>query len=99
MIDIKKYKMLTPAISTLNLDEEIEVFLRNDEVEVVPPDCTDKIDLREVRGIKSKDFNLAFTNHTEDYIKKAQKREDFLQSFYYMFDFEVGEWVSKVCYI
>lgn len=95
MIDIRKYKLLTPSTATLNLDSEITVYFRNDEVETLPANCTDTIDLTEVIGIKSEDFNLIFRNRSKEYIEKAKRSEDFLQSFYYLLDFEIdGSWVS-----
>lgn len=76
MIDIKKYRILTPAISTLNLNSDITIYLRNDEVETVGKDCTDKINLNEIAGVQCPEFNLVFKVHDKKFIKECQRSED-----------------------
>ena len=95
-IDISKYRLLTPATATLNIEEEdIMVYMRNsDDIIKVPAGDTREVNLFEIRGIQTTDFNLIFRNHDEADIKAFQEREDFLQALYYLLNFTIGKWVE-----
>lgn len=94
MIDISQYRLLTPANSTLNIDEEITVHFRDGEIETFQGNNELDIDLALIAGVQTPDFNLVFKNHTDEFVKDCQRSESWLQALYYMFHFSVnGRWV------
>lgn len=96
MIDITNYKLLTPAEATLNVDKELILYYRNGDIISYENDTKTNIDLRKIAGAQNEDFNLVFYNRDDDFIKAAQKSEDFLQAIYSIFDFKVGSWVLNI---
>jgi len=95
-IDISKYRLLTPAKANFNIDEDITVYLRGEDEEVIkiPAGESSEVNLVDIRGIQTTDFNLAFKNHAKEIIKDYTEREDFLQALYYFLNFTIGEWVE-----
>lgn len=76
MIDISQYRLLTPANSTLNIEDEITIYYRDGEIKTFENNNTLDIDLSIINGVQTPDFNLVFRNHTEQFVKDCQKSED-----------------------
>jgi len=95
-IDISKYRLLTPAKANFNIDEDISIYMRGGDEEVIKIKAGDtaEVNLFEIRGVQTSDFNLAFKNHTKDAVKEFTEREDFLQALYYFLNFNIGDWVE-----
>jgi len=81
-IDISKYRLLTPAKANFNIDEDITVYLRGEDEEVIkiPAGESSEVNLVDIRGIQTTDFNLAFKNHAKEIIKDYTEREDLTTS-------------------
>lgn len=95
MIDITQYRLLTPALCTLNVDKELTLYKRNGDIELYTEDTSTKIDLHEYKGAQNEDFNLVFTNRSKEFIKRCQRSEAVLQALYAIFNFETnGGWVE-----
>jgi hypothetical protein len=92
MIDISKYKLLTPRHSILNVESPLTLYYRNGEIITIENDTTTEIDLAEISGAQNEDFNLVFTNKSDEYVEKAKVSEDHLQALYCIFNFSVGKW-------
>ena len=95
MIDISQYRLLTPANSTLNIEDKITVFYKDGEIKTFENNNSQEIDLTLISGVQTPEFNLVFKNHTEQFVKDCQRSEDWLQALYYMFNFQVNSnWVE-----
>ena len=76
MIDISQYRLLTPANSTLNIEDEITIYYRDGDIKSFSNNNELEIDLKTIQGVQTPDFNLVFKNHTDDFVKNCQKSED-----------------------
>jgi hypothetical protein len=76
MIDISQYRLLTPANSILNIEDEITIYYRDGEIKTLKNNNSLDIDLTTISGVQTPDFNLVFKNHTQQFIKNCQKSED-----------------------
>jgi hypothetical protein len=76
MIDISNYRLLTPSISTLNVETEITVFYRDGEIVTYEKDKSTQIDLTKVMGTQDADFNLVFYNRSTEFVENCQRSED-----------------------
>lgn len=94
MIDISKYTLLTLRHSVLNVDKPLTLYYRNGDIITFEKDRTTEIDLHEVAGAQNEDFNLVFTNKSDNYVAKAKKSEDHLQAIYCIFNFKPGKYTQ-----